>query len=321
MNIGELKSSLSWFSENITDVSTVIYSILKNSQSLHKLDIEANAQKGLCNLFLKSITNKIMVPEDITLLQYSSADERKNALYEYDLEGFPDELSCIHSISHGNDIPLLNLQNEDIGNLKALLIQIGTQEKQIILYKILSSVNIFKRDSFFLIKDQTRLKQVDDDFLRISDNFQLMYIEESLVIVELNAVEKKFELNSVIQAEAKLGIQQLASISVLENPDTYLDLLSDLRIAKKLVKIASKSPVIQKRIDANRIINFCKNYPTLKGKFKFNDAGDKIILKSKISKELFLKLLLDNYLTSELTELYYESLAKDPVQIDEVIST
>ena len=321
MNISDLKGSLAWFYDNINNISAVVCAILKNSSSLHKLDIEGNAQNSLRDLFLQAIKNKIINHEEITLLQYSAADERKNALYEYDLNERPEELSCFSDISLGKAIPLLSLQNESIANIKALLVQIGTQEKQITLYKILAPINIFGRDSFFLIKDHTRLKQVNDEFLRISDNFQMMHVDGSLIIIELNSVEKNFGFNSVIQAEAKAGINQIASINVLEEPNTYLELIEDMKIAKILVKIASKSPVIQKGIDSSTIIEFCKTYPALKGKFKFNDAGNKIILKTKISKKLFLVLLMDNYLTSELTKLYYESRAKDPLETDEVVST
>ncbi|WP_240068822.1 hypothetical protein [Enterobacter hormaechei] len=37
-------------------------------------------------------------------------------------------------------------------------------------------------------------------------------------------------------------------------------------------------------------------------------------LDTKVSKDLFIKILMDDFLTSQLTQFYYESLAKDAVK-------
>ena len=66
-------------------------------------------------------------------------------------------------------------------------------------------------------------------------------------------------------------------------------------------------------IPNNEIIQFCQNFPTLTGKIRFNEAADKIILDTKVSKDLFIQLLMDNFLTSELTKSYYASVAKDSI--------
>ena len=49
----------------------------------------------------------------------------------------------------------------------------------------------------------------------------------------------------------------------------------------------------------------------------YSEDGSKIILHSNLSKELFIKMLDDAYLTSQLTDQYYESLAKDVVEEEE----
>lgn len=49
---------------------------------------------------------------------------------------------------------------------------------------------------------------------------------------------------------------------------------------------------------------------------KYNDDNTKIILKTKRSKNLFVKMLDDVFLSSELTKQYYESKAKDAVNLE-----
>ena len=49
---------------------------------------------------------------------------------------------------------------------------------------------------------------------------------------------------------------------------------------------------------------------------KYNEDGTQIILETKLSKELFIKMLDDAYLTSQLTQQFYESKAKDEVELE-----
>ncbi|MBA4276933.1 Kiwa anti-phage protein KwaB-like domain-containing protein [Flavobacterium sp.] len=69
----------------------------------------------------------------------------------------------------------------------------------------------------------------------------------------------------------------------------------------------------------SQIIDFTKNHPALKGKIKYNTDGSLINLHTKTAKDLFVKLLNDDFLTSELTKLFYDSLAKDGIEILETI--
>lgn len=321
MTIKELQSSLGDVYAHRESAIAVLYAIVKKSGD-YKVDIEGAAQKGMSDLFLQHIKDTIIDSDTLSLLQYSSADERKNALYEYDLPELPQELSCFERIYHGcNGIPLLNLNDESIADIKALFIQIGTSDKQLILYKTMASVNIFKRDSFFLIKDSSRLKQIDNEFLRISSNFQMIYMDGSLIISELAPLEKAFDFNAILTAEARQGIEQIALLGILEDASVYEKQLGNVSIAKRLLRLAEKSPVIKSGIETPKIIKFCTLHHALQGKFSFTPENDKIILKTKKSQLLFLKLLMDDFLTSELTSFQYDSQAKDVVTVEEGIAT
>ena len=69
--------------------------------------------------------------------------------------------------------------------------------------------------------------------------------------------------------------------------------------------------MIINNIPNEAIIEFTKTFPILKEKMKYTSDGKQIILKTKLSKELFIKMLDDAFLTSQLTKLFYESKAKD----------
>ena len=50
---------------------------------------------------------------------------------------------------------------------------------------------------------------------------------------------------------------------------------------------------------------------------RYNENQTQFLLDTKVSKDLLIKILNDDLLTSELTKLYYDSLAKDGIKVEE----
>lgn len=312
MNAQELRAELQVFYDNFDEIGVSIYGILKNSDNAPvKLDIENTALEGLKSLFIDSIKKNITDREELAVLNLSTSDERMDAIYLYDVD-MPEELSSINTVLASDNLPLMNISDTNISDIKALLIEIGNNIGQIVLYKTLASVNVYGPVSqFFLIKSQTRLKQIEDEFLRITPNFQLMRVRDSLLVLDLKAIEKSFGFHEVIKREASLGIQAIETMLLVENAEVLHELIDDIKYARRFTKVAKASPVIKARIPNQNIINFCKIFPKLAGKIRFNENEDKILLDTKVSKDLFIKVLMDDFLTSELTAFHYESVAKD----------
>jgi hypothetical protein len=316
MNIEELKASLSYFFDNQNEIGVTIYAISKlpDQPDPKKLDIEADAQTGLKKLFLQSIKDKILDVEELAVMNLSTSDERTNVIYAYDIE-IPQELSAIDTVLANDTLPVYNLESEKIGNIKALLIEIGDNSKQVVLYKTLAPIHIFSQSSFCLVQHDTRLEKIDKDFLRISPGFQMMKIDGELLVNDLAALERSFGFHEIIKKEATLGISAIEAKLIIDNIDVLKELLEDMKYARRFVKVAKGSPVLIKNIPNASIISFCKTFPSLKGRIRFNNVGDKIVLDTNVSKDLFIKLLMDNFLTSDLTEFHYESVAKDSIEV------
>ena len=160
------------------------------------------------------------------------------------------------------------------------------------------------------------IKSIDDEFLRVSSNFQLIRVNDKLFVIDLKSLEKNFGFHEVIKREATLGVNAVESMLLVENTEVLRELIDDVKYARKFTKVAKSSPVIKARIPNQDIINFCKIFPKLAGKIRFNQAEDKILLDTKVSKDLFIKVLMDDFLTSELTKFHYESVAKDGLDED-----
>lgn len=316
MNSDELKAALQPFYENYDEIGVSVYAILKdpNHDSPKKIDIQAEALGGLKALFIQSLREAVTNREDLSVLNLSTSDERVDAVYVYDIE-LPEELKALEIVLAADDLPLLNLDNSELSGIKALLIEIGNNVGQIVLYKTMAPVNVFGRASFFLKKSQHRLEQIDDEFLRISPGFQLIRINDELLVMDLSAIEKSFGFHEVIKREAVFGVDSIEAMQVIENPEVLRELLDDVKYARRFTKVAKASPVLKAGIPNASIINFCKTFPKLSGKIRFNEIEDKIVLDTKASKDLFIKLLMDDFLTSELTNFHYNSVAKDGVDV------
>lgn len=315
MELTTLKSKLKYFIEHLDDVSIVVYAIKRNSYDAVKLDIDSSSLPDLKKIFIEQVKEKIINDEDISLIKYSNADERRNVVYEFDVD-LPEELECLNVINNSETITLFNFNVYSIKDIKALIIHIGNANNQLILYKTHAPINTFDRKKMYLIRKTNRLVLIEEDFLRVTPTFQLLYTADTLFILDLKAVERLFGFNDVIFKEARLALPAVEQLSVVANPEIFEELVCDLRYARKLLKIADNSPVLKNRIPAEQIVAFCKKHPHLKKVFKFDEGGTKLILKSKKSKDEFLKILRDDWLTSELTEQEYESKAKDPVLVE-----
>lgn len=309
MNLDSLRNELKLYKEN--EIGICVYAILKeNPHKPMKLDIELESLNNLKSLFLTEIQDEIINRDDLSLMKLSSSDERINTIYEYDLE-IPQELSTLDFVLENDNIELFNLKSHNFGGIKSLIIEIGNNERQVVLYKTMAPINIFSSKHYFIKRHESRLEQIKDDFLRITPDFQMIKVNGRLLVINLQTLERNFGFHDIIKKEAISGCSAIKSINILSNPEVLIELIEDVKYARKLTKIAKGSPVLSAKIPNKQIIEFCKTYPSLKNKFKFDEEKEKIILDTKVSKDLFIKVLMDDFLTSELTKYNYVSLAKD----------
>lgn len=314
MNAEYLKLCLQTYYDNYDGIGISVYAILKDQDNSNpiKLDIEANSLNGLKELFINSLRDTISNKENLSLLELSSSDERLDAIYVYDLD-IPEELTSLETVIARDDLPLLNLNDQSLLSIKALLVEIGNNIGQVVLYKTMAPINLFGRKNFFLKKAAHRLEKINDEFLRVSSGFQMLRINGTLLVIDLEALERSFGFHDVIKREAVLGVEAIEAVNLIDNPAVLRELLDDTKYARKLTKIAKSSPVLKAGVPNESIIQFCQSFPRLSGRIRFNDAQDKIILDTKVSKDLFIKLMMDDFLTSELTKFHYASVAKDSI--------
>ncbi|MBZ4647677.1 MAG: hypothetical protein JG777_3166 [Clostridia bacterium] len=308
----ELKQSL----ERILNdaVTLQVYFILKsqNNITIKLADIDnGRTLRDLRSLYVNKIEEDIIRNEQLSILELSATDERVNAIYHYDLNEVPDELEPFYNFSLQNTYQTFSFEHDDLKDINGFIIFLGTRDNNVILFKKHYPICLIKRDSFLMFKRDERFVEMDEDLIRLSSEFQFIKLGNDLFIKDLSVLEKFFGFHEIIKREALLAIDQIENINLLEDMDVLREAIDDVTFARKLTKVRNASPVLTMNIPNEQIINFTKTTPGLAGKFKYSDNDTKIRLDTKKSKEAFVKLLNDDFLKSELTQLYYDSLDKD----------
>jgi hypothetical protein len=316
MNKQELNQNLDFLFQDNNSIDIIIYAIIDGDENPKKLDIKAIDLPPIKKLFIDSIKKSVYEESEYVVLPISTADERGKCFYEYDLE-LPQELNRLTDVIGNDTIDNFNFNDEQIAEINSLIIVLSNLEHQVSLFKKLSPLEIIGRGGIFLKKAAERFEKFNNNLLRISPGFQALSINGTVIILNLKTIEKSFGFTEVIKREAIHGIDAIRNMSILQNIEELEGLIDNISFARKLIMVARSSPVIQNNIPNIQIIDFTKNHPALKGRIKYNTDGTLINLHTKTAKTLFVKLLNDDFLTSELTKLFYDSLAKDGFEIIE----
>ena len=268
-----------------------IYAIVKldTGFSIKRVDFDGDLTDQLKEYMESSIRSSNIYGEDTTLMNLSECDARRDLICKLDME-IGGELSSFVELndSHGDPYDKFDLDN-DLSKLCALVIDIGNSTRQMQIYNHIYPMEILGKKKFIFRLIDNRLTKIDSPLLLINSSFQAIQVNGSIVITNMNFIEKHAGYHRVVREKAILSCAVLRSFGCIDNIE-WLE-----------------------NVPHPAIINFCKTYPSLAGRITFNSDETKILLTTKVSKDLILKVFLDDNLTSELTQAHYESHAKDNV--------
>lgn len=316
MNKLELNNALSFVNAPQGELQIIFYANLESIEQPQKLDIAENDLPTLKQMFIDAIQTFIIAKDEYVVLQLSAADERGKCFYQYDLE-IPQELQMLQNVIANDNLQIFNFNNTLLSNINSLIVVLADDNNEVSLYKKLSPVEVIGRGGHIFKKSNQRLEKFDDQLLRITPKFQVIRVNGELIIIDLNAIEKSFGFHDVISREANVSLNAINEMQLISNIESLQELVNNVSFARKLTKVARNSPVIKLSIPNANIIAFAKSHPLTKSKMRFNEDETQFTLDTRVSKDLIIKILNDDLLTSELTKLYYDSLAKDGIEIEE----
>ena len=279
-------------------------------------DITHEAAEDLKEMLLGYLEGKFVNNADLTYNSLTQADERKNTAYEYDLPEKPFVLQMLADILNNSNKPAFSFNDDDISGITGFIILIGDDATRMTLYKTHHRLSTMKANkSYGIFRSVDRFVKVNEDILRLSKHVDFVQINDTLVVCNIAALEKTFGYETVIRNHAQLNIEFINELGLLEDVAPLIEMALDLKQAKKILRIKTDSPVT--RLPMATVVNFVKNHKPIMKKFRLSDDGSQLKLDTLVSKKLFLALMNDDLLTSELTQLYYAGVAKDKMDIDD----
>ena len=288
-----------------------LYPVLETQDGTEEIklaDVNDDASAELKDMLLGYLRSKFVNNEDLYFASLSDADERKNAAYVYDLEEMPPTLEFLGEVLANSARPGFSFDSDEINNITGFVILIGDVHHSITLYKRHHHLSTMKADKgFSLFKANNRFVKVKEDILRLSASVDFLQVGDTLVATNLKALEDTFGFEDVIRRQANANIQLIEAMNLLEDVAPLVEMANDIKQAKKILRIKTNSPVMQ--LPMATVVDFVSKHKPIMKKFRLSEDGTRLKLDTKISKKLFLALMNDDFLTSELTKLYYAGLA------------
>jgi len=315
MQVDSLKQSLREILEN--ESTTLELYLISPDKEIKFSSISDEASSNLLELFKNNINNKLLDDENEYRLKSidDANDEDAKTYYYFDSDNIYEKIEHFTNFD-GTDIENFSFDEMNFGDIDTFLIKIGTDEKHIVLYKKNYPINLLKRGkTIFLTKSNENIDELKDDILKINGNFQFLVLGEHILVLDLNMLETQLGYEDVIIKNAEEALATISAIDFLDDISKIQEMATSKRIAKKINLVKNSLVIDIIRRDQSKVITFINGHPELKKSLSFNSDG-KLELKSKVSVEKFLKLLHDDYLKSELTELLYDSLNKDTLKTE-----
>ena len=304
-----------------SDCSVSVWLVLKEEDNLvlRSADIENSAEEDISKMFREFIDDTILKNEDLNIRDLMASDQFPDAIYRYDHEIFPDSLKiiCEFDVYEATKLMRFNSKKDNLSQLFGYIIYFGNMHSGMILFKKHYPMLLFKRAFFLSIANEgDRMKKLDEElFIRLNEKVELVYIQGQLYVLNLSTLENYFGFAELLRQSASDSIDAIEQLGIVENINDLRVGLEDLGFVRKLAKIKKSSPLFELKISGEDIYEFVKTNSSLKGKFKLNEDEKKIQLHTKTSKNLFLALMNDSFLQSELTDLHYKASAKDIIPV------
>ena len=276
---------------------------------IRRADLNEEAYAELRDAFIDAVRKAV---EDAAPVDLSSADERANGVYRYDMDPPPEPLLNLAKVLENDDFELFDQMKEPLSTLKGIIIILGQRDKQLAVYKHHYPIFTLRKGLFSFFGDGTRFEPLRHDILRINASFEFMSTDGVEYIFDLQLLERSFGFQETVKKMAIKSLEKIVASNLLDDVSVLESRLDDVTFTRKLAKSAVASPVLDNGISPEVVVAFALSHPSLSGKILVNPQRNKLLLKTKKAQDLFLRLLNDDFLHSELTRQHYASIAKDP---------
>jgi hypothetical protein len=304
-----LLEHLRYFFENCPAIDLELYVLYHREGALSTYRPaleERQLRPRLLNDFLAEVRVQFYAPAtpyELVSVHTPEASDAEQVFYADYLE-IPRAAAVFGPATKGH---ALSYDGEEatLSGIWGFVVRIGNSQRSLYLFKKNQAFNVIGRDKYYhLFFSNQALTLLNRDTIRLNHTFDVMLLEDHLLILNRKEFERSFDYVKAMQQRALDKIGAIEKLGIVENVGKLAELVENMRTLRKLLAIDLGNVVLH--TPPEKIAAFCRDYNI---DLKFT-TENKIALNTKRSAEQFVKLLNDDYLRSELTQLLYDSKGK-----------
>ena len=319
----ELNQNIAFLFNNLAPIGIKLYFVLENEgeTQIRFADISVEVATDLKTQFVDYLQSKLVNNPELNYAAITEADDTSNSVYHYNLDGQPEELQPMYDVQAEEIFSLNQVENpsfpnftfnqDDLSKITGFVICLGNEANKVVLYKKHYHVSLMKQGSYYgllAVQAATRFEKLTDNVIKLNETVEFMWVDDKLIVLSVKTFQNSFGYDKIIRSKAEENLGTIAAANLLEDIEVLRELAQELKFAKKIMNIRHHSPVLH--IPFADVRTFIQGHPKLRRRIKFNEDQSRISLQSRSSKELFIKILNDDFLKSELTQLLYDSQKK-----------
>jgi len=313
MNRQELQDAIAFLFEPGAVIGLELYLVLntEDGTQIRKADLgDGNLPNEVKNGFIAYINGRTNENVDAQVLPLSELNPERTTIHHYDFEDLPDGLDIINTELNPEEIETFNFDDDNLEDVDAFLIKLSSVDNHVVLYKKHYHLNLLKQSTvFYFVKDDERFAKPEEGILRFSFSIDFMKVNDEIIVYNVKCLEKEFAFDNILINNAQQKVIAITQLNFVDNIEELTALAGDKSGARKVLSIKSTSPVLQLEFD--QIKTFVQNHPYLRRRLRFNDDESRFHFHTQVSRLYFIDLLNDNFLTSDLTSIFYKTNLKD----------
>jgi Domain of unknown function (DUF4868) len=269
-----------------------------------RADFDDGAMQAVCQSYIASVRRYFQ--GELSTVSLSALDDRADVLVCYDLADAPAEFTALTALTNQPEPATFVFADHDFSEIKTMAVKISSAASSVIFFKPFYPVSLVKREQILLVKGAaSRFELVDKDILKLTGGFEVMLLDGEFYINGFAKFEKAFSFDAIAARAMNAVTATIVALNLVLDAKGHLAACAAPR--KDIIR-AGRSPVLA--MQAATILAFVAAKQQQIG---LKIQGGRLVLSSKESVRRLYRLLNDDYLTSELTRLEYETLAKNPL--------
>ncbi|MDD3415672.1 MAG: DUF4868 domain-containing protein [Lachnospiraceae bacterium] len=258
---------------------------------------------------LDELIEKNFYSDEVELEDVANIADNKKSLYniqltpEYNPFAFLDDWKSVNE----------QYSEDDKNLLMGFFFKMNYNNKYIWAYQQVYPMSMVKKSKNVLavIGKNNVYDVLQSDLVPIANRIDLMIIDGNVITSNIKLMQNKFKFEKFVRNEAKETIDYIIDMHLLSNTDKLVSYTTKDKLtnAKKLMK-AKKSPIL--KMDRSELLEGIKKHSRYS--YMIGIENGEIITNTEKEISSFIKLLNDDIVKSELSQIEYDSTSKKELE-------